>query len=84
MVYKVDYKSSITKDLKRLDKKQCKRLIIKIETDLSANPKNGKVLTGEYKGLYSYRVGDCRIIYTMLDDSILILKIGHWKEIYKK
>ena len=83
MAYKVNYKSSIIKDLKKLDKKQCTRLINKIERELSSNPKKGKELTGEYKGLYSYRVGDYRVIYTILKDAILILKLGHRKNIYK-
>ena len=83
MAYKVNYKSSIIKDLKKLDKKQCKRLINKIERELSSNPKKGKELIGEYKGLYSYRVGDYRVIYTILKDAILILKLGHRKNIYK-
>ena len=83
MAYKVNYKSSIIKDLKKLDKKQCTRLINKIERELSSNPKKGKELTGEYKGLYSYRVGDYRVIYTIFKDAILILKLGHRKNIYK-
>jgi len=83
LAYKVNYKSSIIKDLKKLDKKQCTRLINKIERELSSNPKKGKELTGEYKGLYSYRVGDYRVIYTILKDAILILKLGHRKNIYK-
>ena len=83
MAYKVNYKSSIIKDLKKLDKKQCTRIINKIERELSSNPKKGKELTGEYKGLYSYRVGDYRVIYTILKDAILILKLGHRKNIYK-
>jgi len=83
LAYKVNYKSSIIKDLKKLDKKQCTRIINKIERELSSNPKKGKELTGEYKGLYSYRVGDYRVIYTILKDAILILKLGHRKNIYK-
>jgi len=83
LAYKINYKSSIIKDLNKLDKKQCKRLINKIESEISSNPKKGKALTGEYKGLYSYRAGDYRVIYTILKDAILILKIGHRKEIYK-
>ena len=47
------------------------------------NPEKGKPLKGTYKGLNSYRIGDYRIIYTVIKDIVLILKIGHRKEIYK-
>ena len=44
----------------------------------------GKELTGNYKGLLSYRIGNYRIIYTVLrDKTVLILRIGHRKDIYK-
>lgn len=83
MAYRIDYKSSVAKDLKKIDKTQCGKLISRIEIDLSNDPEKGKPLRGEYKGLFSYRVGDYRVIYTVAKDSILILKIAHRKEVYR-
>ena len=85
MAYKITYKKSVTKDLKKIDKKQCIRILNKIEAEILQNPKNGKELTGNFSGLYSYRVGDYRIIYTIISDcEVLILRIAHRKEVYNQ
>ena len=57
----------------------------RIENYLVKSPKElGKLLTGEYKGLYRYRYGDYRIIYeiSMSEHTITITKIGHRSNIY--
>jgi len=83
--YKVSYKNSVSKDLKKIDKKSCLILLDKIEKTLYKNPKIGKELSGNYSGLFSYRVGDYRIIYTIISDyEILILRIAHRKDVYDK
>ena len=84
MAYKINYKKSVTKDLNKIDKKQCKRLLNKIEKELSLFPEKGKELVGNFKGLFSYRSGDYRVIYSILaDNNILILRVAHSKEVYK-
>lgn len=47
--------------------------------------KKGKALTGKLKGLWRFRVGDYRVI-ARIDGAtitILVLDIGHRKDIYK-
>jgi len=83
LVYKVFYKASVHKDLKRIDKKEVVKILNAIEEKLSKYPKAGKRLTGEFEGLYSYRVGDYRVVYTLLGESILILRISHRKDVHK-
>ena len=84
MVYKISYKSSIEKDFRKIDRSQTIRILNKIENDLASNPGKDKELTGTFKGLYSYLVGNYRIIYTILHkiETILILQVGHRKEVY--
>ncbi len=84
MVYKISYKSSVEKDFRKIDRSQVIRILNKIENDLASNPCKDKELTGTFKGLYSYRVGNYRIIYTILHkkETILILRVGHRKEVY--
>jgi mRNA interferase RelE/StbE len=81
---KILYKESVKKDLRGIEKKAARKILTKIETELAATPHEGKRLTGEFAGLYSLRVGDYRAIYTILGDGVLILRIGHRKEVYKK
>ena len=43
-----------------------------------------KPLRGDLAGLYKLRVGDWRVLYTLLQDEhiILVLRLGHRREVY--
>ena len=82
MAYKVTYKKSVIKDLKKIDKTDLKKLVNKIEKEVSQKPESYLVLKGEFAGLRKYRVGNYRIIYAILNKEVLILRVGHRKEIY--
>ncbi len=82
MAYSVKFKASVRKDLRKIDRKEAKRILDSIETNLACNPGKGTQLTGEYSGLYKYRIGNYRVIYEILLDSILVLRIGHRKDVY--
>ena len=84
MAFNIKYKKSIERDLSRLDKKEARQIIDKIEKDLSERAESYPVLKGEFAGLRKMRVGDYRVIFTIIDNDILILRIGHKREIYKK
>ena len=83
MVYKIEYKSSVGKDLKKLEKKVTKRILNELEKNLRENPNIGVPLSGQFKDLFKYRVGDYRIIYAKTITGVLILRIGHRSKIYK-
>lgn len=83
MAYKITYKSSVERDLKKIDKTQLENIFEKIETELAEKADQFPVLTGKFAGLRRYRIGDYRVIYTILDDSVLILRIAHRKEAYR-
>lgn len=87
MNYKVDYTKSAIKKLKALDKPVRSMVLNWIEKNLigCSNPRqHGKALVGNHSGKWRYRVGDYRIIADILDDKIviLVLNVGHRKEIY--
>lgn len=46
---------------------------------------NIKRLSGEFAGLFRYRVGDWRVIYRIdaHNDQVLVLAIGHRREVYE-
>ena len=81
-MYKLSYKSSVSDDLKRLGHEEIKRLLKGIETRIVINPQLGKPLKGDFRGCFRYRFGDYRVIYTIINREILILRIGHRKDIY--
>lgn len=84
MAYKITFKSSVFRDLKRIDKSTSEQILLRIEEDLGKTPLKYPKLTGKFKALRKFRIGDYRIIYTVLDDKVLILRIAHRKDVYKK
>lgn len=84
MAFKVAYKASVEKDLKKLDIKEAGRILNKIEKDLASDPNKGEALKRSFQGLCRYRIGDYRIIYTKTHTGILVLRVAHRKEVYKK
>ncbi len=83
MSYKIAFKKSVARDLKRIDKDWAKRILGKIESELPEIAEQCPNLTGKFSGLRKYRVGDYRVIYSIINDTALILRISHRKEAYK-
>jgi mRNA interferase RelE/StbE len=82
LAFKIAFKSSVSRDLRHLDKKAAERVLRAISDMLSNNPRAGEALRGEFSGLYKLRVGDYRVVYTVLEESVLILRIGHRSKVY--
>lgn len=83
MSYKIAFKKSVTRDLKKIDKDQADRILRKIEDDLPEKAQTFPFLTGKFSGLRKFRVGDYRIIYSIIGDTALILRISHRREAYR-
>jgi len=83
LAYSIVYKKSVHRDLKKLSKPEAKRILDLIETELIQKPESNPVLKGQFAGLRKYRVGDYRVIYALLGQDILILRIGNRKDVYK-
>jgi mRNA interferase RelE/StbE len=83
LAYNIIYKKSVYRDLKKLSKAEAGRVLDQIEEELSKKADSYPVLKGQFAGLRKYRVGDYRVIYAILGDDVLILRIGHRREVYK-
>jgi len=83
LAYKISFKRSVGRDLKKISKEQVEKIFLKIEETLVKNPEKYPLLSGKFSGLRKFRVGDYRIIYTILDDTVLILRVSHRKESYR-
>jgi len=81
--YKIAFKRSVSRDLKKSDKDQAERIIAKIEEQLPDRADNFPSLTGKFAGLRKFRVGDYRVIYAIIEDTALILRISHRRESYR-
>ncbi|MCH8136003.1 MAG: type II toxin-antitoxin system RelE/ParE family toxin [Proteobacteria bacterium] len=71
------------KQYDRLSKPERTRVLKKIAWMQQNWPQSrGKSLTGDRKGTKSLRAGDYRILYRVVDEAIIIGKIGHGREVY--
>ena len=59
------------------------RIMDKLENDLGKNPNKGEPLKGKFKGMFKLKVGDYRVLYAKIKDSVLTLRIGHRKQVYR-
>ena len=86
MKYTVEIRPNVLKNVKRFPKRDLVKIKKKID-ELSLNLPDPAIT--KMKGnntFYKVRSGDYRIIYEIHDDKlvILIVKIGHRKDVYKK
>jgi mRNA interferase RelE/StbE len=88
MKYKAVFQSSAIAALQEMDKAIRLRIYKWIQKNLDGTETptaKGKPLTDTYKGFWRYRVGNYRIIAEIkeIEVIILIIAIGHRKDIYK-
>lgn len=86
MKYKVDFSKTAEKQLESIPKSDVKK-IIKRADKLASDPfPNGyEKLKGSDIEVYRVRQGDYRILYTVLEQKliVLIVKIGHRRDVYR-
>ena len=86
--FKVQITETAKKQLHKLDKQHFSIIMNWLTKNLEncENPRlHGKPLTANHSGKWRYRIGDYRVI-AHIDDGqviILVLEVGHRKEIYK-
>lgn len=83
--YKLIYQKKYIKDLKHIPSR-IQDAIESAVKDLSDNPRpHGYLKLKGYDELYRIRVGDYRIIYSIIDSKlvILVIEVGDRKDVYK-
>ena len=86
MAWRIEINKEVQRAMRKLDKQTAKRITLKLrEISQLENPRSmGKALTGNFAGLWRYRVGDYRIICDIEDDLLLVLvvDVAHRGEVY--
>jgi mRNA interferase RelE/StbE len=83
--YIVFFTREAKRNVEKLDP-SVKRIIKKAIESLSVKPAKGKPLAYDLAGLHSLRTTDYRIIYRIKEKQliIIVIAVGHRREIYKK
>ena len=84
MAFDIAYKKSVSKDLANLGQAEARRILDKIDKDLATRADAYPVLKGPFGGLRKLRVGDYRVIFAILGKQVLVLRIGHRREVYDR
>ena len=89
MMYKVEFTQRALKDLKKLDKQTAALILGWVRKNLEGceDPRqHGRGLTANRSGEWRYRVGDYRLLAEIKDNvvTILILNVGHRRDVYDK
>jgi len=87
LAWTIEFSKDAKKQLKKLPKEIQHRVddLLYKKLKMHAHPRMlGEPLTGEFKGLWKYRVGKYRLIADILDDEIiiLVLKIEKREKVY--
>ena len=83
MNYKLVYTRKAEKDINKLDP-SVKKSIGKSLLKLQDNPiQYSEKLTDPRIGTYRFRKGDYRVIFDIEDKDIIILRLGHRRDIYR-
>jgi len=84
-MYAIELKPQAQKFIEKQPRKVQRQLIARIEAlQKDPRPPQSKLLHSD-KQIYRVRSGDCRIIYQIKEDRLLILvaKVGNRKDVYK-
>ena len=82
MAAKVLHKSSVARDLKKINPCEKQRILRQIEDVLGDELKSGEALYGEFEGLFKLRVGAHRVVYALVGGDVLVLRIRHRSKAY--
>jgi mRNA interferase RelE/StbE len=84
LVYNITFKKSVEKDLNRISKQNARRILDSIDAELTKKPDRFPALSGPFAGMRKFRVGDYRVIFVIMDQEVLILRIQDRKDVYRK
>jgi mRNA interferase RelE/StbE len=88
LAWTVEYAETVKKQFRKLDKSVARRILDFMDERVAASdgPRQiGKALKGPLSDLWSYRVGDFRILCDIQDGrlTVLVLQIGDRKAVYR-
>ena len=84
MRYSLVYTHRAIKDVQRLETK-VKRRIGKTLLRYSEDPfRYAEKLTESKLGTYRFRIGQYRVVFDLMGNDIVVLRVGHRKDIYRK
>ena len=84
MIWRFEFTATARREINKLDPPVHRQLEKDLQL-LAAEPLQGKILHGSFKGVRSWRSGDYRILYGIIpvDDKIMVFRVAHRREVYR-
>jgi len=82
--YRIVFKRSVAKDLRRLPEKDIQSILRRI-TELADEPRPAGVVKLAGGEMYRIRQGDYRVVYAIADDviTVTIIRVRHRRDVYR-
>jgi mRNA interferase RelE/StbE len=84
MKYRIVYTKRAADDISKLDLETKKKIREAMERNAVAPLNYARKMIDRALGTYRFRIGDYRVIFDLESDKIVVLRVGHRREIYKK
>lgn len=84
MSHELRYTRRAVKDIRKLAEITKKRIGKALLRYKEAPLEHAEKITGPNLGSYRFRVGDYRVVFDIEDNEIIVLRVGHRKEIYRR
>ncbi len=79
----IKFKKSVFKDLDSIHPQHRKQIFDDLGKGALYNVNKVKALKGEFRGLFRIEIGNYRVIFSKIENDILILRIAHRKDVYR-
>ena len=86
-MYGLRFKRSVQKDFRRIGQDAARRVMTALREKLRLDPRGeGKPLKGRQGILWSFRVGEFRVLYTFNEQEVwvLVVRVGHQRDVYDR
>jgi len=80
---RIFYKSSVSRDLRKIAPKDMDRILTQIRMVLGEDPQSGEPLHGDFEGLLKLRIGENRVVYALSGSDVVVLRIRHRSKAYE-
>jgi mRNA interferase RelE/StbE len=82
--YRLVYTHRALRDIRRLEEKIKQRIGKALKRYGKEPLKCASKLTDPKLGMYRFRIGDYRVIFDIEDEDIVVLRVGHRRDIYRR
>jgi len=82
--YRLAYTHRAVRDIRGLEENVKKRIGKALKRYVEEPLKYASKLTDPALGTYRFRIGDYRVVFDIEDEEIVVLRVGHRRDIYRR